>query len=159
MAHYCLLPRGTSRCLRAGGERIPWKGRARRSPRGAERSRASSQRSEEHIQNLSLVICSPRLSRGEASRRSFLFWCRLFLERREGWGSVFLGEKFLFKLRSREIERRALLASRELGFGLLCSSEITEFYFIFFYSLPVFSRITEDKEIIILLIIALNLKL
>lgn len=96
---------GTSRCLRAGGERIPWKGRACRSPRGAERSRASSQRSEEHIQNLSLVICSPRLSRGEASRRSFLFWCRLFLERREGWGSVFLGEKFLFKLRSREIEK------------------------------------------------------
>lgn len=51
--------------------------------RGAERSRASSQRSEEHIQNLSAVICS---CRGEANRHTFLFWCRLFLERKEVGG-------------------------------------------------------------------------
>lgn len=54
----------------------------------------------------------------------------------------FSAEKFLSKLRSYEI--RSALTSRELGFGLLCSSEITDFLWFFLYSLPVFFSITED---------------
>lgn len=48
----------------------------------------------------------------------------------------FSAEKFLSKLRSDEI--RSALTSRELGFGLLCSSEITDFLCFFIQLASVF---------------------
>lgn len=88
-----------------------------------------------------------------ADARSY-FW--FVFGEEEGWvggGVFFSGKSFCLNL----VPVKSRRASRQLGFGLLCSSQITEFYF--FYSLPVFSSITEDKEIIILSVRALNLKL
>lgn len=96
---------------------------------GAKRSRASPRagRNTSKICLLSYVL--PVSCRGKASRRTFLFWCHLFLEGREG-GGVFFSRRSFCLNRVCVKSRRASLASRGLGLGLLCSSEITEFYFI-----------------------------
>lgn len=155
VAHYCLLPQGTSRCLLVRGSKsfgtcllcrssawcsalacllpVPW---------GV------------CLKSVACHMFSCLLPK-RSEQTNVLFWYGLVLH---FWaeGSVLLLKSFYLKQCSHETER-ALLTSLELGASLLCSWEITE-YLSFLYSLPAFISITENKTSFVVSVLILEFR-
>lgn len=104
----------------------------------------SARRNASKICRLSYVLpVSAEEKRADA--RSY-FGAVCFWRGGRGGGVFFSGKSFCLNCVPVK-SRRALLASRKLGFGLLCSSEITEFYLIFFIACQCFPESLRTKKL------------
>lgn len=127
VAHYCLLPQGTSRCLLVRGSKSFGTCLfCRSSARCSALARLLPVPWGVWLKSVACHMFSCLLPK-RSEQTNVLFWYRLVLH---FWaeGSVLLLKSFCLKPCSQEMER-ALPTSRELGAGLLCSWEITEYIF------------------------------